>query len=194
MEKRNLVEHRCQPLRLLFPVQVQSPDRVAQRLGAHRHLRGEGLFREMHQRTADLQVFREIVLPVHTQHRLALHTVVGIRLEGGGDVRLRIQDALVDDGHLTGGVIDGIVGAFRQFHATSPDRHGTFRHVIGAQGDDIGRRAFELSSQDKLILFCILLCHRLSGVVELGEGILLSIGLRESVLDELLPQITAEGF
>ena len=112
MQEGDLVEHRGQPLRLLFPVHVQTPDRVAQWLRAHRHLRGQRLFREVHQRTAYLQVLREVVLPVHTQHRLSLHAVVSVRLERSLDIRLRIQDALVDDGHLTSGVIDGVVGAF----------------------------------------------------------------------------------
>ena len=40
--------------------------------------RDEGLFGEVHQRSAQLEVLREVVLPVHTYHRLALHTVLGI--------------------------------------------------------------------------------------------------------------------
>ena len=81
MQEGDVVQHRRQPLRLLLPVHVQTPDGVLQRFLTHAHLRDEGLLREVHQRTADLEVLREVVLPVDTQHRLALHAVVGIRLQ-----------------------------------------------------------------------------------------------------------------
>ena len=55
MEEGYLVEHRREPLRLLLPVDVQPPYRVAQRLPAHRHLRGECLFGEVHHRTPQLE-------------------------------------------------------------------------------------------------------------------------------------------
>ena len=102
MQERYLVEHVRQPLRLLLPAQVQAPDGVVQRLLTHRHLRGQGLLGEVHQRTAEDEVLREVVLPVDAIHRLALHTVVGVRLKRGLDVGTGIEDALVDDGHFAG--------------------------------------------------------------------------------------------
>ena len=166
MQEGYLVEHRGEPLALLLPVHIESPDGVTQRLRTHRHLRGESLLREMHQCTAELEVLREVILPVHTQHRLALHTVVGVRLQRHTDVCARIDDALVQYGHLTGRVIYGIVGAFHQFDTTCRHHDRPLRHVIGTKGDDIGTMPLKLSHHHELILLGNLLCDGLRRVVE----------------------------
>ena len=109
VQEGNLVEHVGQPLRLLLPAEVESPQRVVERFLAHGDLRRQRLLREVHQRTANEEVLREVVLPVDAVHRLALHTVVGVRLKAGLHVGARVEDALVDDGHLACRVINGIV-------------------------------------------------------------------------------------
>ena len=119
MQERYLVEHVGEPLRLLFPVHVQSPEGIAQRLGTHGDLRGQCLLGEVHQRSAELEVLREVVFPVHAHHRLPLHAVVGVRLQRHVDVRACIDDALVQDGHLACGIVHRVVGAFRKRHAAS---------------------------------------------------------------------------
>ena len=43
MQEGQLVEHTCEPLALLLPVDVQTPQRVLQRLRTHRHLRRQRL-------------------------------------------------------------------------------------------------------------------------------------------------------
>ena len=101
MEEGYLIEHRGEPLTLLFPVHTQAPEGITQRFVTHRHLRGQSLFVEVHQRTRHLEVLREVVLPVHTHHRLALHAVFRVRLQTHTHVRPGIDDALVQDGHLT---------------------------------------------------------------------------------------------
>ena len=80
MQQWQLVEHVRQPLAFCLPVDVQTPQGVLQRLGTHRHLRRQGLLRQVLQRTTNLEVLREVVLPVEAHHRLALHAVVAVRL------------------------------------------------------------------------------------------------------------------
>ena len=72
MKERQFVEHIGEPLAFLLPVDVESPYCIVQRLRAHRDLRGKRLLAEMLQRTANLEVLREVVLPVHSEHSLAL--------------------------------------------------------------------------------------------------------------------------
>ena len=52
VDERNLVENIGQPLRLLLPVQIQSPDGVVQWLATHAHFRGKCLLLEAHECTA----------------------------------------------------------------------------------------------------------------------------------------------
>ena len=80
MQERQLVEHVGQPLRLGLPVQVQSPQGILQRFCTHGDFRCQRLFRQVLEGTADLEIFREVVLPVDTEHALALHAVLGIAL------------------------------------------------------------------------------------------------------------------
>ena len=54
MHKRQAVHEIRQPLALCFPRHVQPPNRVVQRFAAHRHLRGQWLLAEVHERTAHL--------------------------------------------------------------------------------------------------------------------------------------------
>ena len=123
VQQRQFVEHLRQPLALLFPVHVESPDGVVQRLVAHVHLGGHRLLGEVHQRTSHRKVLREVVLPVHAQHGLSLHAVAGIVFERHADVGAGIDDALVQDGHLAHRVVDGIVGAFLQGDTASSYHH-----------------------------------------------------------------------
>ena len=112
MEEGNLVEHRREPLRLLLPVQVQTPDGVVEWFLTHGDLRDEGLFGEVHQRTTQLQVLREVVLPIHAYHCFALHAVLGVRFTRRLDVGLCVDDALV------GRIVHGVVRTFLQFHTS----------------------------------------------------------------------------
>ena len=192
VEEGDLVEHRGEPLTLLFPVHTQSPYRVVQRFLSQRHLRGECLFGEVHQRTADLEVLRELIFPVDTHHRLTLHAVVGVRLQRHVHVRTGIDDALVEDGHLTRRVIHTIVSTLRQRHTTCRHHHRSWRHVIGIEGDHTARRTLILSRHDVLILLRNLFGGGLRGVVELTEHVFLGRHGIHTGTPQLFPQITAE--
>ena len=131
MQEGNLIEHRGEPLTLLFPVHIQAPQRVVQGLRTHRDLRGECLFGEMHQRTTDLEVLGEFVFPVQPHHRLALHTIVGVRLQRHVYIRACVDDALVQDGYLSSGVIHRVIRALCEYHTTSRHHHGALWYVVG---------------------------------------------------------------
>ena len=192
MEERYLIEHRRKPLRLLFPVNVQSPQRVAQGLCSHRHLRGKSLLGEVHQRTTQLEILTEVVLPVEANHRLALHAVVGIRLQRYIDIGSSIDDALVQDRHLTRRIIHRVVAALSQYHTTSRDDHGARRHIISAQGDHICRGALILTCHNELILLGNLLGGRLRGIVELGEHVFLGCLGIHTCCPQLLTEVTTK--
>ena len=192
MQERHFVEHVGEPLALLLPVQVHAPEGVVQRFGAHCHLCGERLFREVLHGSAHLEVLREVVRPVHSEHRLARLSEVGVALVGSINLCACVKDALVQDGHLSGRIVDAIVSPFGEFNATCRYMHRPLRHVVGAQRDDVGRCSTELSHQHKLVFLCYLLGNGLRRVVELGEGIFRSHIARHALLHHIVEQILAE--
>ena len=56
VQQGQLVQHAGEPLALCLPVDVDTPQRVLQRFGTHDYLRREGLFGEVLQRTAYLEI------------------------------------------------------------------------------------------------------------------------------------------
>ena len=138
MQQGQLVQHSCQPLALRLPVDVQSPQRILQGFRTHRHLRRKRLLTQMLQCTTYLEVFREVVFPVEAKHTLALHTIFAVAFQRHTDIRSCVDDALVEDGHLTSGIVHTIVGTFLQGDATRCHDNGALGHVIGTQGNDVG--------------------------------------------------------
>ena len=194
VQQRNLVEHVREPLAFLLPVDVQAPNGVIQRFRTHAHLCGKGLLGEVLQRTAKLEVLREVIRPVHTHHRLAHLSIVGIALQRHVHSRSCIEDALVQDGHLTGIVVHGVVATLCERHTTCRYHHRSARHVVGTERDDVGGRATELSHEHELILLGYLLGNGLRGVVELSEGIAGSLRLAHALGLEVFKQILTERF
>ena len=192
MQEWNLVEHVREPLAFLLPVDVQAPNGVIQRFRTHAHLCGKGLLGEVLQRTTELEVLREVVSPVHTHHRLAHLSIVGIALKRHVHGRSCIKNALVQNGHLTGIVVNGVVATLGKRHATCCNHHRSTRHVVGTERDDVGGRAAELSHEHKLILLGYLLRNGLRGVVELGEGIAGSLRFAHTLGLEVFKQILTE--
>ena len=171
VQERYLVEHVRQPLAFLLPVEVEANEGVVDGLRTHRHLRREALLREVLQRTAQLEVLREVILPVQAQHRLALHAVVGLALQRHVDVRAGIDETLIEDGNLSGAVVNGVVGALGELCAASRHYHAALRHVVGSKGDDVGRRALELSHKLEAVALRVLLGGGLRLLIEVSEGI-----------------------
>ena len=145
----------------------------------------------MHQRTSQLQVLVEVVLPVHTHHGIALHAVVSVRLQRHVHVCTCIDNALVQDGHLARRVVHRVVTALLQGHATSCHHHRTLGHVVGSQRDDIGTRSLELSCQDKFVFLCRLLGYGLRRVIQFVKHILVGHAAQSSLF-QLAAQVVTE--
>ena len=187
-----LVEHIGEPLALLLPVHVDAPEGVVERLVAHRHLGEQRLLAQVQEGTAQLEVLREVVLPVETEHGLSRHAIVGVALQRHVDRRSGIDDALVEDGHLASIVIHRVVRAFAQRNTTCRHHHGTLRHIDRSERDDIGRGALELSHQEILVLLGYLLRHRLGAVVEFGEGVASGFLIVDALSLQVLVDIASE--
>ena len=123
MQQRYLVQHVGEPLALLLPVYVESPNGVVERFGTHVHLVGERLLGEMLERTRELEVLRYVVLPVKTEHCLSLLCIVSVALERHVHACSGVDDALIEDGHLATRVVHGVVGALGKGHAACRYHH-----------------------------------------------------------------------
>ena len=134
----------------------------------------------MHNGTSYLQILRQLVCPVKSQHRLALHTVFCIRLERYTHIGSGIDNALVQNGYLTRRIVNRVVRSLCQHHATGCYYHRTTGHVVGSQRNDISRRAFVLAYQHILILLGYQLSHSLGTIVEFAEHVFLSLRCREA--------------
>ena len=136
-----------------------------------------------------MEVLGEVVGPVHAEHGLALHVEHGVALHRHVHRGAGIEDALVDDGHRTHGVVDGVVAVLGERDATGGDLHRAARHVVGAQLDDIAARAGMLAREEELVLLGYLLGNGLGGVVELLKHIL----VRHGIVAYGLAQVGTEG-
>ena len=148
----------------------------------------------MLERTRQLEVAREGVFPVQSEHGFSLLPVIGVAFQRHIDCRAGIEDALIQNGHLACVVIDGIVRTFGERHATGGYLHRALRHVVGSQRDDIGSTASELSHEQVFILLGNLFGHGFGRVVELGIGILLRGAGGHAFRHEIVVEVFAEGF
>ena len=139
MQERYLVKYIGKPLALLLPIEIDTPKSVLQWFRTHGNLRCQSLFGKMLQGTTHLEVFGEIILPVHTKHGLASLTIIRITFQGYIDRSTRIDDALVENGNLTRIVINRIVATLCQGNTTCGYYNRTLWYIIGTKGDDISR-------------------------------------------------------
>ena len=140
-----------------------------------------------------LEVFREVVLPVHAKHGFTLLAIIVVAFERHVDGGARINNAVGQDGNLARIIVDTIVRVFGQRNTASRYHYRTLWHVALTQRDDIGGRAFKLSANDIFILFGYLLCHGLGRVVQLGKGILGGLVGRYATARHILVDGAAEG-
>ena len=77
----------------------------------------------MHDGTSEGEVLVEVILPVQSQHGLALHAVGGVVFQRHLHVSASIEDALVENGHLTGRIVHAIVAAFGKRDTSSGNHH-----------------------------------------------------------------------
>ena len=81
VEERYLVKHLREPLRLLFPVHAQTPQGVVERFVTQGYLRDECFFLQVLNSTGEFKILIELIFPVDTAHRLALHTILCVVFE-----------------------------------------------------------------------------------------------------------------
>ena len=114
-----------------------------------------------HERTANLEVLREVVAPVQAQHRLAHRGVFRLALKTHVHFRAGIDDALVKNRHAAHRIIHRVVGALNQVHTAGGHFHRTLRYVHRTQVDLAARRGFQLTGERELVLLRHLLSHHL---------------------------------
>ena len=144
--------------------------------------------------TRQLEVLGDVILPVHSEHGLALHAIVGVALKRDIHLRAGIDNALIENGHLAGIIVYRVVGALSQHYATCRHHNRTLRNVVGTGLYHVGRRATELSCKHILVLLGYLPRHGLGRVVELGEGIFGGTVGCHAILHKIVVHILAEGF
>ena len=147
----------------------------------------------MHHGTADLEILREVIFPVQAQHCLSLHAVFGVRLIRGSDVGSCVEDTLVDDGNLTGRVVDGIVCSLLKRNTSCGDLHRTLRNVICVERYHIRLGSLKLTHKRVLILLRYLFGYCLRGVIEFIKHEFISLIFCESAVSQLMAQIITEG-
>ena len=194
MQERYLVEHVGEPLALLFPVEIKSPQNIIQRFRTHCHFRREGLFGKPLERSAYLEIFRYVIFPVQPEHCLALHAIVCVTFKTYIYRRSGIDDALVEYRHLTGRVVDGVVGTFREHHSTGRHHHRSLRNIIRPERNHVCRRSFVLSHQHVFVFLRYLSRSCLSGVIQFRKRIFVCRGGRDSSTYKICAQITSERF
>ena len=185
----NLVEPVGEPQETGVVRQVHPPQGVVEHLVAHAHLLGKRFFREVHDGGSYIEILGEGVVEVETQHGLALHVEHRLVLERDADGGTRLDNALVQDGNDTHGVVDNVVGVLDQRHTAGRDHHRTAGHVHGVQTDFGARRGLVLTGHDKLVLLGDLLGDGECRVVEF----LVDIFLGDGGIAYLIGQVTAEG-
>ena len=128
----NLVDGVGQPLHLRLPATIDTPDCVRERLHTGVHLGRQRPLAEVHDRTADNQIFVELVLQVRSEEALALHGERALVLQFDIHVRTGLQNGGVEDGHCSHGVVHGIIDVLDEGRTSGSHRNRTSRHVHGA--------------------------------------------------------------
>ena len=96
----------------MFPRQIYSPKSIFKRFFSHIHLTGKRLLVQIHQRTAKDQLLGKVILQIHTEHCLALHSIIFIAFKAGTDTGTRINDTLINDSNTPHGIIHRVIYIF----------------------------------------------------------------------------------
>ena len=148
----------------------------------------------MHERTTNLEVLWEVVLPVYTNHRLTLLLVCTLAFQRYIDCRSCIDNILIQDSHLTSTVINTIIRTLVQGYTARSYYYRTLWNVIGSKGDNIRCWATILANEYELILLGNLLCDSLRWIIELFENVLICNGSSNSLIGQCFPKSVSEWF
>ena len=185
---RDLVNRVTEPLHLGFPTGVHTPNRIRERLMTGVDFGRQWFLAQVHQRTADYEVFVELIFQVHAEQALTLHREGRLVLEFALYVRAGLQDRLVQNRHRTHRVIDRIIDVLYQFRTSSRYGHTSARHVHRSEVNLAAVRALVLTFDGKLVLLCHLLRNNEGRVVQFLEHVL----VRQLIVADLRPQETTE--
>ena len=152
---------------------IHAPNSVGERLATRVHFRGDRSFVQVHDCTANRQIFVELILHVCSEQRLTLHGEQCLILQLHIHVRSRLQYGLVQYGYCSHGVVHGVVHVLYQRSATRSYHHTSAWHVHRVQANLIACWAFVFTHQRKLILLRVFLCAHQCWVIQLLEHILL---------------------
>ena len=193
VHERQAIDQIGQPLTLCLPGHVQPPNCVVQRFAAHGHLRRQGLFAQVHERTAHLELFRYIILEINAEHRFALHAVVGVRFHRARHRRSRVEDALVENLDRSRVVVDGIVRPLSEQLSTGTHHNAPLRNTGGVELNFVCFGRFEFAGNPEFVVFCDLFRHGMGRVVEFGVGKLSSEGRIADGFDQVSAERLHDG-
>ena len=126
----------------------------------------------MHYRTADTEVFVELILRVKAEQSLALEREKRLVFQRDTDICARVDDTLVGDGHDSHGVVDGIIGVLRKHDTAGHHNHRPSRHIHCVETDRGTSRCLILSDKRILVFVGKLLGHDECRVIQLTIDIL----------------------
>ena len=144
----------------------------------------------MHERTAYLQLFGEIVLEIETEHRFALHAIVRIRFHRARNGRTRIEDALVQNLHRAGIVVHRVVRSLRQQLSAGAHHHTPLGNAGGVELNFVRLRRLELTRDPEFVVFGNLFRHGVCRIVEFCVG----KSACQCCVADLFRQVPAERF
>ena len=189
IDPRHFVYQQCQPLHFRFPMGIHTPYRVCQRLATRIHFGRQWSLVHVHNRTADGQVFIELIFQVCAKQRLTLHREQCLILQLHIHIRSRLQDGLVQYRHSSHGVVHRVIHILHKGRTACCHNHTSARHIHRIQSYLIACRTLVFTHQGKLILLRVFLCAHKGRVVQLLEHIFLC----HACIAYLACQVTTEG-
>ena len=121
-------------------------------------LLGVRLLAEIEDGTTGTEVLRELMFDACAQEGLLDGTEARVRLQGDVDGCARVEDAFVEDGHTTQGVVDGVVDVLNELHTACGDRHRARCHIHGVEADLTARLRRVEAFQAEFVFLGVLLC------------------------------------
>ena len=121
----------------------------------------------MHDRSADGEVFVELVLQVSSKQALPLHREGALILQPHVHVRSALEDRGVQDRYRSHRVIDGIIDVLDERRTSGGHGDRTSRYVHCAQADLAAVGAFVFTGEVEFILLAQLLRYHQGRVVQL---------------------------
>ena len=168
----DLIDGIGKPLHLGLPTTVHTPDGVRQRFRTRVDFCSERTLAQVHDGTADDEVFRELILKVSAEERLTLHRERALVLQFDIDVCAGLQDGGVKNGNRSHGVVHGVVDILYEGSTSGGDGDTSARDIHRAEAYLAAVGAFVLTGEAEFVFLRHLLCDYQRRVVEFREAVL----------------------